>query len=297
MSGGSQTQSSQVATSEPWKPIGKKIENQLLPAATQAFKSGAGFDVFPNDWYVKKRDETKQALGQMTGLANQGNPLAGQGIDLSSGLMNGQYGPDTMGDYRGLLGNVTNDARQQAIDAMVGKVGDDITRQFGGSSFGSAAHSGTLIDQLGDLRAKAEADDFYTRLGAQRGLLGDITGLGQMDVQNRLAGFGIADPAYQFQYAPSERLAQVGATLEGYDAAKKQGNMDKFNAEQAAKLGPINWLGGILGGQGGYGTTSSTVSTPSNPWASALGGGLLGGQAFGPVGGAAGGILGLLSGL
>lgn len=297
MSGGSQQQSSQVSSSEPWKPAQKHLD-KIFKDARKIYKDGGAFDPYPGNWYVGPSAATNQAHAGITNIANQGNPLAQPGMDLSAGLMGGEYGPNTEGDYRGLLGRYNNEAFDSMLDTTVGKVGDEITRQFGGSAFGSGAHSGTLADQLGEVATRAKAQHFNEQFNRERGLLGDITNLGQMDVQNRLAGFGISSPAYQAQYAPYDRLAQVGAAQEGYDAAQLQGEMNQWNAQHQAPLNALNFYSGIVGGASApYGSTTSTVSTPTNPWASALGGGLLGAQVGGPIGGLGGGLLGLLGGM
>lgn len=344
MGGGSNNQGTQVNSQEPWGPYGNIIENKVLPDAKKAYNKGKGFDVFGGDWYVGPSGETNQALSGIANLAKQGNPLSGQSMDVASGLMSGQFDPSTSqyDDLYGALGGLGNDATgyandartnlealmgrsneeafNAALDTQMGKLGDDITRQFGGSSFGSSAHSGTLVDQIGDARTAAAAKYFgdqYNRdantlaqmrgvdqgllgtqaglMGQQGGLLGQKIGAEQMGVQNRLAGLSAAPGAYESQFAGLNKLGEVGAAREGYDAAQLQGEMDKFNAKQASKLAPMEWLSGMVGGAGGYGTTTSTVSTPSSPFASALGGGILGGQVGGPLGAGIGGLLGFLS--
>lgn len=330
MAGGSSNTGQQISSSEPWKPIQGDLKN-VAKKAGNYFDKGKGFGVYGGDWSIDPSAETNRALGSMTATANRGNPLAGNAINLSRGLMTGNFDPSTAkfdqlygqaGQYadsarsglQGLLGRSNSDAFNSMLDTQIGKLGDDITRQFGGSSFGSGAHTGMLGDVLGEARTKAAANEFYNQANLESGLLGQlsgvdqnllsqrsglagaIAGLDQQGVQNRLAGQGIADQAYQSQYLPADRLAQVGATREGYDAAALQGNMDKYNAQQAAPWQRLGAYSGMVGGAGGnYGTTTSTVSTPSNPWASALGGGLLGGQALGPMGALGGGLLGLLS--
>lgn len=331
MSGGSSNSGSQIQSSEPWKPAQGKLKD-VMGEAKGLYNKGKGFNVYGGDWSIDPSRQTNQALSQMEQIAGRGNSLAGRQMGLASGLMGGQYNPDTAkyddlynqagqyadtarGNLQGLLGRSNADSFNSMLDTQIGKLGDDITRQFGGSSFGSGAHTGMLGDVLGEARTKAAANEFYNQANLESGLLGQLSGVdqnllaqrggladaltnaGQLGVQNRLAGQGIADQAYNSQYLPYDRLAQVGAAREGYDAAKLQGDMSKFDAKQMSPWERLNAYSGLVGGaSSGYGTTTGTVSTPSNPWGSALGGGLLGAQAGGPIGAGLGGLLGLLSG-
>lgn len=344
MGGGNNNQGTQVNSQEPWGPYGNIIENKVLPDAKNAYNKGKGFNVFGGDWSISESGPTNQALASMGGIAMQGNPMQSTAEKVTKGLMQGQFDPNTSryDDLYGQLGSLGNDATGYAnnartnLEALMGRsnneafesvvrdtlgdVGDEITRQFGGSSFGSAAHQGTLADDLGDVASRMRSDNFYNQANLERGLLGEMRGVDQgllgtqaglmgqqggvlgqqigaeqMGVQNRLAGINAAPDVYANRYAPVDRLLQAGQLREGYDAAQLQGQMDQFNAKQASKLDPMEWLSGMVGGAGGYGTSTSTVSTPSSPFASALGGGILGGQVGGPLGAVGGGLLGFLS--
>lgn len=332
MSGGSSNQGSQIQSSMPWKPAQKPLKD-VMGKAENLYDNKKGFGVYGGDWSVGPDADTNQALNRMSALAGRGNGLAGNQMGLSSALMGGQHDPDqskyqamygqagqfadnARSGIQGLMGRTNNDAFNAALDTQIGKLGDDVTRQFGGSSFGAGSHAGMLGDVLGEARTSAMANNFYNQANLERGLMGDLSGVdqnllgqraglagamtnaGQLGVQNRLAGQGFADRAYNSQYLPYERQAQVGATREGYDASQLQGDMNRYNARQASPWDRLNAYSGLIGGASqGYGTQTSNVSTPSNPWGSAAGGALLGGQAMGPLGAAGGGLLGFLQGL
>ena len=258
--------------------LGKSVTKGGKYAADKALRLATnkrGFKPYGGDWFVGPSDQTQAALGGMEDIASQGNPLAQQGMDLSSDLMGG------------LLG-ASNPAFESVVDTQIGKLGDDITRQFGGAAFGGADHSGVLAEQLGDARDRMVSNNWFQNQ--------------QADVQNRLAGFGIANPAYQAQYAPYERMSQIGSALEGYDAAELQGLMGKHDAKQMAPWARLGAMTDVLQGGGGLLNAATLAQQAqaqmpqSNRFGGALGGALLGGQALGPYGALGGGLLGFLGG-
>lgn len=290
---------------QPLFPSGVKFGGK---EARKLYKKGKGFQPYDGKWWVGKSGATSGALRGMEKMAGKRHKLGDLSKDMALDLMKGKHDPSTRkydrlydqagnygsrarDRYKGLLGETSNQAFQANVDAQAGKLGDDISRQFGGSSFGSAAHSGTMVDQIGDFRNKMASDNWHQNNAMQRGLLGDLagvdqtlmaqrqglsrdlTGVEQMGVQNRMAGLNAAPGVYDFQYAPDERMAQVGAAREGYRAAKKQGKMDKHDARQRA---PWDRLGAYMSGVGGGGynaTYESNVSAPGNPWGQRGGGG------------------------
>ncbi|MCP4386543.1 MAG: hypothetical protein GY798_34890 [Hyphomicrobiales bacterium] len=295
---GNRTQQGQTVNTQ--APYFKKKVEGAVKDAKGLYRQGLGFNPFPGKWYVDESGATDNALRKMAKIAKGGHKLGKQSTGFVGDLVGGAYNPD-VSSYRALLGNTNNETFQGVIDTQAGKLGDDITRQFGGSAFGSAAHSGTIADQVGEFRNKMASDNWHRNNMMQRGLLGDITGVEQMGVQNQMAGLSAAPGAYDFQYAPWERLAGVGAAREGYDAAKLEGKMNKFTAKDMADLNRLGWYSGQIGGGGNYGTTTSQVSNAGNPWGGAAAGALGGlrtGAAIGMplLGAGLGGIAGLLGG-
>ncbi len=291
--GNQNKQGQQINTQAPY--FERKVRD-VAGDAKGLYKKDKGFNAFDGKWWVDESGATDKALGKMAGIAKGGHKLGRKSMNFVGDLMGGNYNPSARG-FKALLGNTDNQAFEGVADTMAAELGDDITRQIGGgASFGSAAHTGTIADQVGDVRSKMMADNWHQNNAMQRGLLGDITGVKQMGVQNQMAGLGAAPGAYDFQYAPWERLAGVGAAREGYDAAKLEGQMNKFNAKDMADLNRLGWYSSMIGGGGNYGTSTSSVSAPSNPWGGAAGGAMLGAQLGGPfgalLGGAGGAFLG-----
>ncbi|WP_421722936.1 hypothetical protein [Bauldia sp.] len=240
--------------------------------AKRLYDKGKGFKPYGGKWHINESDATNRALNKMSGTAKEKHRLGNASMDVAQGLMKGRYNPSKRG-YKDLLRNTSNRAFESVVDTQAGKLGDDISRQFGGAGFGSAAHSGTLADQIGDFRNQMVSDNWHQNNAMQRGLLSDITGVEQMGVQNRMAGMNAAPGVYDFQYAPHERLAQVGAAREGYDAAKLQGQMNKYNAKQMAPHQQLGTYMAHVGGGGFYGNNAPTVSASGNPWGQGGGGG------------------------
>ena len=315
MSGGSSSQGKTVSGSEPWGPAQGKLKN-VLGQASSLYKNDVGFNPYEGNWYTGPSANSQAAMDQMAALGGQKNPLSGAQTKLAQNLIGGRYTPDSSryedlygqaGDNAlmgtagidSLLGRTDNTAFNAALDNQAGKLGDDITRQFGGAAFGSPAHSGTIADQVGQMRTQAEANNFFQRAGLEQGLLGDrnniqnnlvgqrmgiagaINAGNQQGVQNQLAGNSIANGAYASQFLPAQYMAQAGNVQDQFNTAQLQGQMNQWNAGQSSPWDRLNAYSGLVGGaSSGYGTTTGTASSPSSPWASAAGGALLGAQAM-----------------
>lgn len=258
------------------------------------------------------------------------NALARYGTGIASGA----EGIGTEGDYRALF-NAVDPEFEKVVGDTANDLGDQISRQFGGASFGSAAHTGTIADQVGDVVSRMRSNNFNQNLANKAGILGSITGvqgqnignrlgaasalsgeqagalaaksgiLGQIggfeganadfargiagdianlsdrDIQNRMAGLGVAPGVYDMAYSPAERLAGVGAAREGKEAEELQWKMDKQAIKQMSDWDRLMQYFGVATGTGAQGNrTVTSVQQPSNPWSSILGGGLLASQLF-----------------
>lgn len=263
-------------------------------------------------------------------LGNTASALDQYGRPIASGA----EGIDTEGNFRDLYSSIDPEF-EKVVQSTADTLGDQISRQFGGASFGSAAHTGAIADQVGDVVSRMRSNNFQqnlanksnilgnitgiqgqniqNRLGAagalsgeqagalgqqagilgqiggfeggnadfQRGIAGDIANLEGQDIQNRLAGLGMADSVYNSQFLPSQMLAGVGAAREGKAGEELQAAMDKWNIKQQTPFEQLLSYFGIATGTGAQGNrTTSTVSQPNNPLSSILGGGLLASQMF-----------------
>jgi hypothetical protein len=308
--GGNSQTSTQTTTGGPWKPAQPFLKD-AMSEAQRLYENKRGFRPFPGDTWVPFSSQSENALGRMESLASGGNPFYSGASGFTQGLIGGQYnhdtsgfqdlmgaGPSTEGDYRSMFNDV-NSSFNQALDTQINKLGDDLSRQFGGASFGSAAHTGTLADQLGDVRTKAMADNYFNQQNLRRGLLGDITGvqqqqfanqrgllgdianLNQMNIDNRMGGLSMMDQVYNSQFLPAERMLQIGGLREAKAGEKLQSDIDRWNIKQMAPWDRLAQAYGIFSGTGGQGNrVQTTVSQPTDPWSRILGGGLLASQFF-----------------
>lgn len=311
-----QTTSTQTTENSPWDPAVPYLTGSMEEAAKLA-QNNKGFNAYPGQAWTDYSGQTLSGLSSMEQLASQPNQFYQPNADFTSGLVAGQYNPNaiaqygtgiasgaqginTEADYRNLY-NTTNTNFNEALDTQASKLTDDIARTFGGASFGSAASTGALVDQVGDLRTQAMSDQYNTEQAFKAGLLGDISGVQgqnisnqlsaagalsgeqQLGTQNQMAGVGLSDQVYQSQYLPSERMLGVGAAYDAKAGEQLQAQMDQYNIDQQA-----NWnrLAAAYPYFSGTGASSSTITTeqPTDPWSKIIGGGLLASQMVSPSG-------------
>jgi len=316
VSSGSTNTSTQTTANSPWKPAVPYLKGSMEEAAKLAQK-GKGFGAYPEQAWTDYSPQTLSGLNTMEQLASQPNPFYQPNADFTSGLVAGAYNPNanaqyatgiasgaqgitTEGAYQDLYDN-TNQYFNEALDTQSAKLADDIARTFGGASFGSAASTGAVVDQVGDLRTQAMADQYNTEQAFKAGLLGDISGVQgqnitnqlaaagqlsaeeQLGVQNQIAGVGLSDSVYQSQYLPAAAMLGVGAAYDAKEMEKLQAQMSQYDIEQQQ---PWNLLGAAYPYFTGTGASTSTVTTeqPTDPWSTIVGGGLLASQMFLPNG-------------
>jgi len=145
------------------------------------------------------------AGNQLQQLLGQGMPNAAQ--QYTGGIANGtnvanavdQYGRPiasgdkaigTEADYRSLMSAV-----DPSFEAMLGNtlndVGDQLQRQWGGASYGSAGNADYVTKGIGQLSDQLRSQHFYDNLNFQRGVLGDITGVQGNNLVNQLNAAGM----------------------------------------------------------------------------------------------------------
>lgn len=284
----------QTTINAPWKGAQPYL-TQAMKSGQRLFNQKKGFNAPGFDTYVPFSDQTKSALSGIEGLAGQGNPLAGQSMSAISGILGG----DINQKYGDLLSQTDNPHWADAVQNQSDQISNDVQRQFSGlGRTGSFSNVNELVGRLGDYRTQALSDRWDANIANQRGILGDMTNA-------RLGAVAAAPGAYEQQYQPYERMAQVGAANEDLATRALQSRLDKFQTKQAAPWNRLNaFLGTITGASGGTGSQTSTVQGPSNWAGGLLGGGLLGSQIGSQIkgvgagtGAGVGGLLGLLSGL
>jgi hypothetical protein len=260
-----------------------------LQGAQSLYQSGAGFKAPNFQTYVPFSAQTTQALNMTQDIANQGNPLAGSSMATVGGMLAGGAQDKK---YNQLYQQAGNPYFDQAVQNQADQTAADVQRQFGGlGRIGSAADTGALVSQIGNMRTQAMANNWNQNIANQRGILSDQSG-------NQLNAVGAAPGAYEQQYLPAQHLGQVGAAYEDLAQRQLQSRVDKFNTNQqsgwnrlnaynsavsgtnatqpgfASVQHPNNFFGGVLGGALG-----GASMFPTNPLAGAIGGGLLGGAA------------------
>lgn len=308
--GGSTNTSTQTTNSGPWKPTQPYLKGAMAEAS-RLYDAKKGFKPFQGDTYVPFSDQSQAGLGSMEALASKSNPFYSGASKFTNGLLGGQYnhdqsgyqglmgqGPSTEGDYRAML-NGENAAYDQVRQNTANTLGDQIQRQFGGASYGSASNADYLTKGVGNVLSQMDSNNYFQRQGMkqgllnditgvqqqnfnnQRGLLGDMTNLDQMDIQNRMGGLGMADQVYQSQYLPAERMMQVGGAYEGKAGEKLQSEIDRHNIKSMAPWDRLQTAFGMFSGTGAMGGRQQVqMSQPTDMWSKLLGGGLLASQLF-----------------
>jgi hypothetical protein len=181
---------------------------------------------------------------QLAALMGQAPSAIGQN---AGGIASGAEGLGTEGDYRALL-----DAQDADFESVVNRtadtLGDQISRQFGGSSFGSPEHTGTIASQIGDVVARMRSDNFAQNQARKQALLGDITGVQGQNLANRLnASTALSGEQGAALAARSGLIGQMGG-LANADIANQLNAAGALSGEQAQNRSQQAALLGQMGG-------------------------------------------------
>jgi hypothetical protein len=182
---------------------------------------------------------TGQQSGAMTGLGGLGSHYAGLGQ---------AYDPNSSA-YKTL--------RQGVIDDTLSNLGSQFTAsgRFGGGSYVDTASQG-LGDALAGLDYSNMQNDInnrYRSLDAQRGVFGDVFGMGQQALTN--------------QQDAINSLTQIGAAQDADSLAGRLADYDLFTRTNDADWEAISRASSILSGTAG---ASGSTTTNNIPWWSAL---------------------------
>lgn len=265
MPGGGQT-TTNTSTSSPWGPSQDYLKGNMKTASDLS-KAGTGFNPYTGPTVVPFSSQTQGALSGIQNLAQSGNPLASASMSNLQGILNGQ---GTVGQLQGLLGQSNQDAFNGVVDQQAGKLTDDINRSVNvAGRDGSMAHSGQIADQVGAFRSAMATNQFNQNIANQRGILGDIAGL-------QSNAISAAPGVYDQQYAPYERLAQVGAANEDLTQRQYQSAQDIFNQQQQAPWQRLAASNAIYSGAGQLGSSQSNAVAQPGILQQILGGATLG---------------------
>ena len=280
---------------------------QVNSAAQGLYNTQSGFQAPPmKDLYTPFSASTQGALSGISNLAGQGDPLAGQSVSALSGILGSGGGISTGGQLQDLYNNSGNAAFAGAVQNQSDQLSKDIQAQYSGlGRYGSAADTGALATQLGNFRSNMESQNWNQNVANQAGILGQMGNVQQQNVANKMGAVAAAPGAYASQYAPYQMQAQVGAAQDAQNAAKRNAQLARFNATSGAPWARLGAYSGILNGNTQAAQGAGLVQTP-NPFGTALGGALSGGQIGNSVmpggigaavGAGIGGIGGLFAGL
>lgn len=259
MSGGGQT-TTNSSTSAPWDKAQPYLQTSMK-SASDLLKAGTGYQPYTGETVVPFSSQTQQALTGIQNTAQQGNPLAGQSMTALSGILQGNDNPYYQGQ----------------VDKQANMLGDDLARQWSaGGRYGSANMATDVGRQIGDLRNQMFSTNW------------------QNNINNQLNAVNAAPAAYQSQYAPYERMAQVGAANEDLQQRKDTAAQQLWDQQQQAPWQRLAAANAIFTGNGSLGGTSSqSVAQPGVLQqilgAGAMGAGILGNASQGSI---LGGLLG-----
>ncbi len=274
---------------------------------------GAGlFAPYQGSTVVPWDPRTQQSLDQQQQIANGSQPLINATMGgILGNLSNNGINATAMPGIQGLQGyasgqylNGGSPEFQKALDFQTQQTADDVNRQFSGMGrYGSGDHAGVLASQIGNLRNNAMAQELAREQALQQSAAGQLISAGQGGNANMLQAAALAPTADQFQYAPAERLAQIGSAYEQQAGNNLQDTIEKYYGNQQAPLQNLQFLSDMINGVSrNYGTSSTTSPKATTGIASGILGGALAGGSIGsgiPVVGTGLGALGggLLGGL
>lgn len=249
--GTSTTTTKQEAKSQPWAAAQPALK-ELLNSGLNLYKTGTGFNPYPDSTVAGFSPETSAALGGIANIAQQGDPLGqaanqnAQGVIQSGGLNQGQWNAltgtydvatgqnaiDTGGQYQGLM--------DQA--GQPGAVGQNLSGYASGQyvTGGSPQFNAALDYQSGKL-----ADDI------NRG----FSGMGRYGSGAHAGAVGEQVGQFRNNALSSEIAREQGLQLQA--AGMLSGEQNQGFANQLAALGGATGVQGqnianILGAGQGY---------------------------------------------
>ena len=301
MSSGGQQPVTQQTTQvkDPWAPAQPYLQD-IMGAASSYRGNDIGYIPYSGQTQSPEAWQLQSGLGRQADIAgaNQyGTPdiLAGQQLATNM-IQNQGLSPELRSLYQQAQGD-QNPYLQSILNTSNRQIGDRVNASMSGAGrYGSGAHTDVMTRALAEAADPLLAQD-YTRRQQQ------MQSIAEGGLQRAGQWAQLAPTLDAAQYAPAERLANVGQ----YETSRSQAALDdqikQYNAAQARPWEQLARYNAIIGGAGGLGGTQVTSSPLQNPSAtkSLFGGAIAGaglGSMFGApgaaVGAGAGGLLGLL---
>lgn len=252
MSGGRQTQTTQSQTG-PWGPAQGALQNIIGQAQTL----GQDQSLFTPNY-------STATLAGVQGLETAGSQ-PGAAAGYLPGVVNGVgagfgTGLDTL-KTTAAGGNLGGNPYLDAVLARSGaETANLVNQQFSGAGrYGSAAHTGTLADRIGQQQTQARMQDYQTERGNQIQAAGTLYGGG-------IQGAGLANQLDQANLYDEQLLLQAGQMRDQMDAATRGAPLTALDWTRA-QIAPI-------GAMGQEGNQTTTTRTPANVGGMIMGAGM-----------------------
>lgn len=282
--GGGPQQVTQTSKSEPPAYLQPYLTD--IAQKAQANYNSNQPQYFPGQTYQSPSAATNQSIAGTIDRAQAGNPLlpAAQGQTLS--MIRGDYlNPNSNPFLRASV----DAANQPVVDNYMQNVAPSIDARFSmagryGSPGAHVGAQGQALDSLNRTLANNSATMYGNAYNTERGY------------QN--AAIAAAPQLAETDYNDLTRLAAAGATQEGYDTAKRNADIARWDYNQNLPTAKLGQYSNLIYGQNAGGTNTTTSQIPmtgGNPLLQYGGMGLSALGTFGSLFGAMGPFAGVLS--
>jgi hypothetical protein len=279
----------------------------LLQQAQQAYSGALGATSAASPMYQSIYGQAQQPMAgsnvyQQAAQGGYGNLATQQLQNIASGsfLQGSPYQQAAMQAATRPLEQQFSNQVLPSIASLYSKSG-----RYGSGAMQNALGQATEAQTraLGDITSNIANQQYMAERGLQQSALGQLAGVSQQDIANRLSGAGglaalqqaqlgtqlqatgglaqtqandlarqlqaasAAPSIYAQQYLPSQQLGQIGAAREQISSLPLQEQMSRFNFQQQL---PYQQLSGFLSSvygspMGNFGTQTQTTQMPSNP--------------------------------
>jgi hypothetical protein len=253
MPGGKTTTKTQE--SNPWAPAQRPLERSI----NQSENVGAGA------FMPHTSGATLRGINQLDQIGRDGSvatDILQEGADgYRQGFQTGLGGLTKTATGENLDGNPY---LKSVLDTAGQETADQVNAQFSGAGrYGSAAHSKTLADEIGNQRQAAMMGNYNTERGYQNQAQSQMYGSGQ-------AAGNMAQQADQSRMFGANASLQAGQIRDQIEERKRMAPLAAMDYRRNAALG--------IGSQ--FGSQTQTSETPSNVPGMILGGAMMAGGAM-----------------
>lgn len=239
--------------------IGNQLNTQLQ----------AGVKPYTGSLVPALSGQTSQGVSSLMGAAGNTGGLA-QATEWNRNVVDaGGYNSalkSAQGGIEGYLRESQADAPGYA--ALRAKAGDDTLRDINALTtasgrFGSGSHIGKATQELGNVYAGMDMQNYENRLGRMLGGNQALAGIGQTAYGNAQGAAASLPGLYQAGLMPGQAMLQAGQTMDAYNTARAGDAARIFDATENAGWNTLQRGGSIFGGTA---PVSGTTTTESQPW-------------------------------